>query len=92
MRCDCGLFLNSGKGVPTRIDWSGLCRGSFANYRSWMNQEKEYIGHAWVEAPGNDDIIDLYFNTTSADLISENTLETSMLAGNFSGRPPTDDI
>ena len=53
---------------------------AFANYRSWMNQEKEYIGHAWVEAPGNDDIIDLYFNTTSADLISENTLETSMLA------------
>ena len=27
MHCDCGLFLNSGKGVPTRIDWSGLCRG-----------------------------------------------------------------
>lgn len=52
---------------------------AFANYRSWMNQEKKYTGHKWLDISSNDDIIDLYFDATSADLISENTLETSML-------------
>lgn len=52
---------------------------AFANYRSWMNQEKEYVGHVWIDIPENSDIIDLYFDATSADLISENTIETSTL-------------
>lgn len=52
---------------------------AFANYRSWVNQNKEYVGHVWLDAPENNDIIDLYFEATSADRIGENTLETSTL-------------
>ena len=52
---------------------------AFANYRSWVNQENEYVGHVWLDMSSSKDIIDLYFDTTSADLISENTLETSTL-------------
>ncbi len=52
---------------------------AFANYRSWMNQEEEYVGHVWLDIPENSDIIDLYFDATSADRISENTIETSTL-------------
>ena len=53
---------------------------AFANYRSWVNQEKEYVGHVWLDISENSDIIDLYFEATSADRISENTLETSTLS------------
>lgn len=52
---------------------------AFANYRSWVNQEKKYAGHTWLHLDSSADIIDLYFNTTSADRIGENTLETSTL-------------
>lgn len=53
---------------------------AFANYRSWMNQEKEYTAHTWLHLDSSMDIINLYFDATSADRIGENTLETSTLA------------
>ena len=53
---------------------------AFANYRCWVNQENEYVGHTWLELGSSKDVIDLYFDATSADCISENTLETSTLS------------
>lgn len=52
---------------------------AFANYRSWVNQEKEYVGHTWLHLDSSKNTIDLYSEATSADCISENTLETSTL-------------
>ena len=56
---------------------------AFANYRSWVNQDSEYVGHTWVEKSSSKETIDLYFDTTSADILSENTLETSTLSVNY---------
>ena len=56
---------------------------AFANYRSWVNQDNEYVGHTWVEKSSSKETIDLYFDTTSADILSENTLETSTLSVNY---------
>ena len=52
---------------------------AFANYRSWVNQEKEYTAHTWLHLDSSEDIINLYLDATSADRISENNLETSTL-------------
>lgn len=52
---------------------------AFANYRAWVNQENEYVGHTWLDLKSSRDTIDLYFDATSADRLSENTLETSHL-------------
>ena len=53
---------------------------ALANYRAWVNQENEYVGHTWLDLQSSKDIINLYFDGTSADHLGENTLETSTLS------------
>lgn len=34
---------------------------ALANYRAWVNQENEYVGHTWLDLQSSKDIINLYF-------------------------------